>query len=63
MSSLFHSPKRPRVPSQKIEDVAAERAAKLEAERLRKRKGALSTILTGSQGITSPAQTYKTTLG
>ena len=44
-------------------DTAAQEAARAEEEKMRKRKGYKSTILTGPSGITTPAVTQKTTLG
>ena len=44
-------------------DTSAQEAARAEEEKMRKRKGYKSTILTGSSGITEPAVTQKTTLG
>lgn len=38
-------------------------AAYAQAQILRQRRGAASTILTGPQGVTQPAQTVKATLG
>jgi hypothetical protein len=44
-------------------DTATKEAARLEEEKMRKRKGYKSTILTSNTGITQPAPTMKTTLG
>jgi alcohol dehydrogenase class IV len=44
-------------------DTATKEAAKAEEERLKKRKGYKSTILTGPLGITDAAATQKNTLG
>ena len=65
MAALFSKPKAPYIPpvDTSAEDAAAEEAAKAEADRLRKRKGMRSTILTGAQGVTSPASVHKTLLG
>jgi hypothetical protein len=38
-------------------------AAQAEAERVRKRKGAASTIQTAAQGVLEPAATFKQVLG
>jgi hypothetical protein len=38
-------------------------AAQAEAERVKKRKGAASTIQTTAQGVLQPATTFKATLG
>ncbi len=38
-------------------------AAQAEAERIKKRKGAASTIQTAAQGVLEPAATFKATLG
>jgi hypothetical protein len=43
-------------------DVAAKVAAEAEAAKLRKRKGLKSTILTGPEGLMTPAQTQKAEL-
>ena len=51
----------PTAPS--VDSTAAKEAAAREAERLRKRKGAASTIATGPQGVQTEATTYKKTLG
>lgn len=44
-------------------DAATKEAALAEEERLKKRKGYKSTILTGPLGVTESASTQKTTLG
>jgi len=44
-------------------DATAQNAAKAEAERLRKRRGFMSTIHTGMGGITEEPAGQKTTLG
>ena len=44
-------------------DAATKEAARLEEEKMRKRKGYKSTILTSNTGITQPATTMKTQLG
>ena len=49
--------------SEKSVDAATKEAAKAEEEKLKKRKGYKSTILTGPLGLTEPAPTKKTTLG
>ena len=54
-------PDKPKAAAATDEEVLA--AAKAEAERLRRRKGRGSTILTSPTGITTEATTHKTTLG
>ena len=44
-------------------DAATKEAARLEEEKMRKRRGYKSTILTSNTGITQPATTMKTQLG
>ncbi len=51
----------PAVPSS--DDASVVEAASQEAERLRKKRGAASSIATGPQGLQEPATTYKKTLG
>jgi hypothetical protein len=48
-------------PADNTEKIKA--AAQAEAERVRKRKGAASTIQTAAQGVLEPAATFKATLG
>lgn len=45
------------------QQTASKAAAQAEAARIRKRKGAGFTIMTGQEGVTQPATTYRTTLG
>lgn len=59
---LMHQPKAPVLPNPD-QGKAAAAAAYAEAQALRKRQGAESTILTGPLGIQQPAQTAKATLG
>jgi hypothetical protein len=61
-------PKAPEVPPlQSAVDnsagISAAEAARVEAISARKRAGLKSSILTGPQGVTIPADTFKTTLG
>jgi len=58
-------PALPAAPVQNVEtdDTAIKAAAYAEAERLRKKKGLRSTLLTGPGGVTNPPTTFKTTLG
>ena len=65
MGALFSRPKAPYIPppATSAEDAAAAEAARAESDRLRKRRGMRSTILTGAQGVTGPAPVFKTTLG
>jgi hypothetical protein len=49
--------------AQTAAETAGENAAAKEAERRRKAKGVLSTIVTGAKGDTSVAPTLKQTLG
>jgi|WetSurMetagenome_2_1015567.scaffolds.fasta_scaffold1049966_1 hypothetical protein len=60
--SMTQTPEVPKAPKDTSAQESQE-AAYAEAERLRKRHGASSTILTGPLGITQAAQTSKTTLG
>jgi len=58
------TPAAPVVPSgPSAEDTAAQEAAASSAERLRKKRGLKSTLLTGPGGVMNPATTKKTTLG
>jgi hypothetical protein len=68
MSSLFKQPSTPTYIPYVSEDTGPnsadlEAAAQAEAELLRKKKGFLSTILTGPSGITDGGLTYSKTLG
>ena len=64
MSGLFSKPKAPTIMAPVTDDTAAvKEAARLEAEGLRKRRGMASTILTGSQGITTSPDLLRATLG
>ena len=55
----LRTPKPPQLPP----DRGRAEAAYAEMELLRKRRGAASTIITGPQGVTQPAQTTKAQLG
>ncbi len=64
MGSMFSKPKMPEpiiVPPKT--DPAIAEAARKEAERLRRLRGAASTILTGPGGVTTAPTTVKTKLG
>jgi hypothetical protein len=62
--SLSPEVKLPEVDTSPTVDIGSMReAARLEAERLRKKKGFSSTIATGQQGVLSAPQTLKATLG
>lgn len=64
MAALFSRPSKPTVyPSITDDTAAVKEAARREAERLRKRKGLASTIMTGPQGVTEGANVLKSTLG
>jgi hypothetical protein len=60
--SSMNQPKAPQVPSTQSSDTT-EAAAYAQAEAMRKRRGAASTILTGPQGDMGTPQTMKTQLG
>ncbi len=64
-SATRSTPKPPALPpvTEPPVDTAAQQAAYAEAESLRKRRGAASTILTGPSGVTSTPTTMKTRLG
>lgn len=59
MSSLFKKPKNPKPPKQENQLLAAYAAA----EKLRKRAGVGSTIMTGPLGVQGQASTTKAQLG
>ncbi len=63
--SAFKTPKAPSMPAPSAQDQSRQslEAAYAQAENLRHRRGASSTILTGPLGVTQPAQTVKATLG
>ena len=64
MASLFSKPKVPDVQQVVTEDDArVKAAAAAEARKLKRRKGFMSTILTGPEGVEEPATTLKTQLG
>ena len=66
MTALFRSPSAPSVIyKQPVTETTTgvKEAARLEAERMRKRKGFASTILTGPSGLTKDPDLLKTTLG
>ncbi len=53
----------PSVPAPVDNSAQIKAAAQAEAERIKKRKGAASTIQTAAEGVLTPAPTLKTTLG
>lgn len=63
----FPGTKTPEIPAftppPSIEDPEIKEAAAREAERIRKKKGLRSTILTGSQGLLTPPPVLKEKLG
>lgn len=61
MPAPVSAPAEPPGPS--AEEIAAKEAAAAEAERLRKKRGLKSTLITGPSGVTTPPTTFKTTLG
>lgn len=68
-SGLISQPSSPHIimpttpsPTSTEADLAAQEAAKKQAEALKKRRGAAATILSGPEGILSPAVTRKATL-
>lgn len=64
MSGLFSVPKVPRPqPIIMSDSPQVTEAANAEAARMKKKKGAASTILTGPEGVTETAATGKATLG
>ncbi len=64
MAGLFSKPKTPTYTPPVTQDSSAvKEAAFREAERLRKRKGARSTIATGPGGLETTPTTLKPTLG
>ncbi len=66
MAGLFRAPKMPQLIQQEpvqIDDPDVKEAARLEAARIRKRKGVASTILTGPQGLEGTPDLLKATLG
>ncbi len=64
MGSLFSRSKMPAITPAVTDDSAAvKEAARLEAERMRKRRGIASTILTGPEGLTTEPSLLRTTLG
>ena len=64
MSSLFHKPDVPELPPVVTEsDERVKAAARAETMKMKKRRGYASTILTGPEGVTEPASTFKTKLG
>lgn len=70
MGFLFSKPKTPEPiivtappPTTSVSREEANAAAEKEAQRLRKRRAATGTILTGPAGLTQPAPTLKTRLG
>jgi len=68
MSGLFRKPSPPVIYQQQAAPITeatpdVKEAARLEAERMRKRKGFASTILTGPSGLTKDPDLLKTTLG
>jgi ribosomal protein S8 len=64
MVSMFHKEKAPAItPAPQKSDEQVQEAARREAEMLRRKKGYASTIVTGPEGVTTPATTQKTLLG
>ena len=64
MSGLFRKPSYPTIqPAITDETAEVKEAARLERERMRKRKGFKSTILTGPEGITNDPDLLKQRLG
>ena len=64
MSGLFRSPSYPVIQPPVTEtSPEVKEAARLERERMRKRKGYSSTILTGPSGVTEDPELLKATLG
>lgn len=65
MGSLFSKPSPPPAPAPIVTDdtESVKEAARAEAERMRKRRGMKSTILTGPGGVMDTASILKTTLG
>lgn len=65
VGGMFAAPEMPKVPPLPAigsDNSALQNAAKLEAERLRRRKGMKSTILTSDASLMAPGQTQKTEL-
>jgi hypothetical protein len=52
----------PFIPPPQMEDPAVEEAKRRERERLRKKRGRGSSVLTGPQGILAPAEVGRKTL-
>lgn len=68
MASVFSKPKMPEpiivaAPPVSKDDTAIKEAAEREAERIRKRRGMKSTIMTGPQGLTTQPTVLKEELG
>ena len=64
MGAIFSKPKVQTVqPAVTEDDERVKAAAALEAERMKKRKGFMSTIMTGSGGLSGEATTEKKKLG
>ena len=65
MAGLFRSPRMPTVATEPIteDDPKVKEAERVEAERLRKRRGMASTIMTGPQGVLGTPDLLRAELG
>lgn len=59
MSSIFKKPKKPKTP--KVENQLL--SAYAQAEKMKRRAGTASTIMTSPLGVSGSPSTYKTTMG